>query len=332
MKIKTKRILSLVLALILCLSLVSCGKEDGKKNDKKYVSVAGYDVDYEVLSYVIMSISDMMPDADDKEIKDSAINVLRTMYAPLILCDKYEVPTEGENVDYAVESRINEIKGSLEDGEFDERLKESHMTEESLRFVSKVDYLQDEAFYAYLASDEIDTDDDAVLSVIKSSDFAAVKQVLICTEDSIASNDGTYYTPAKSHTDKEAKELCEKVRELALSGEDFDSLVAEYGESLYMMSNSDGYYICHGMWDDVNEEAVFALGIGEISDVVKSSAGYSVFLRIEKDDAYITENLDTIANNYFSAKYTLLLEDAAENAEVKTTENFDNLKISDFKD
>ena len=57
-------------------------------------------------------------------------------------------------------------------------------------------------------------------------------------------------------------------------------LVKKYGESLYMINNTDGYYVCRGMWEKENEDAVFALDEGEISEVIKSGYFSEMYLTV----------------------------------------------------
>ena len=74
------------------------------------------------------------------------------------------------------------------------------------------------------------------------------------------------------------------------------------------------------MWDQVNEDAAFALEVGEVSDVVESESGYSVFLRCEKSDAYIESHADDIREDLCKAEYELSLEKLRSEMTVTETE------------
>jgi len=86
----------------------------------------------------------------------------------------------------------------------------------------------------------------------------------------------------------------------------------------------DEYYVCRGMWNEADENAVFALSEGEISPVVKSENGYSVFLACEKSDSYINKNIDSIAQSYYESRYNLLIEQRMTELEIKTNETYES--------
>ena len=93
-----------------------------------------------------------------------------------------------------------------------------------------------------------------------------------------------------------------------------------------MFNNTDGYYVCRGMWDSANEDAVFALETSEVSEVVESPSGFSVFKRCEKSDGYIDSHVDDLANDYYKAQYNLLLNERIKEMTVKTNDAFEDLK------
>ena len=166
--------------------------------------------------------------------------------------------------------------------------------------------------------------------MIAGDGFIHVKQILIVGEKDASSYDGSYFTPAEPHTDEEARRLLEEARVRYLAGADFDQLVASLGQSLYMIANPEGYYLCHGMWDDTNEQAAFSLVENEISQVVESEQGFSLFLRCEKDDAYIDAHLDEISESYAQAVFGLALEEKSASMQVETTELYDSISIRDL--
>ena len=98
-----------------------------------------------------------------------------------------------------------------------------------------------------------------------------------------------------------------------------------------MFSNKDGYYLCRGMWESVNEDAAFALKIGEISEIVESDAGYSIFLREEKDEEYINAHYDELCETYTRAQFSLLIEEKSCELEVKKTEAGNAIAIVSVK-
>ena len=98
-----------------------------------------------------------------------------------------------------------------------------------------------------------------------------------------------------------------------------------------MFGNTDGYYICRGMWDSVNENAAFALNVGEVSEVIESDVGYSVFKRYEKSGDYIDSHFDEICTNWYNACYVNALEKKTAFTDIETGEEFDGMSLADMK-
>ena len=67
----------------------------------------------------------------------------------------------------------------------------------------------------------------------------------------------------------------------ALGGEDFDVLIATYGEDPGMHGNPDGYTFGAGVMVPEFEQATRELEIGEISGLVRSQFGFHIIKRVE---------------------------------------------------
>ena len=182
-----------------------------------------------------------------------------------------------------------------------------------------------------IAVGDISKDEDKLRAIIESDEFICIKQILITDKETSSLADGTYIVNGTTHTYDEAKALAETAHGRAAAGEDFDSLVAEYGQSLYMFGNTDGYYLCRGMWDEVNEEAAFALDMGEVSNVVQSDIGFSIFKRCEKREAFIDAHFEEICDNWYSACYMNALQKRIAFSEAVTNETFDSISAADMK-
>ena len=75
--------------------------------------------------------------------------------------------------------------------------------------------------------------------------------------------------------------MARSILERALAGEDFDELMAIYGEDPGMWERPEGYTFTRGAMVPEFEEATLALQIGEISDLVRTQFGYHIIKRIE---------------------------------------------------
>ena len=128
-------------------------------------------------------------------------------------------------------------------------------------------------------------------------------------------------------TDAEALALANKILERIENGEDFDSLIQKYGKDLYMFNNDDGYYVCRGTLHEAFEEAAFSIDVGEVSGIVKTDAGYSIIKRYEKEESYLKEHFDELAENYITSCYNLALEKREDELTVTDTKELQNYSI-----
>lgn len=81
----------------------------------------------------------------------------------------------------------------------------------------------------------------------------------------------------------------EEAHARAVAGEDFTDLILEYGDDTYMAKNpEDGYYLAQGdSGSDVIDEALFALEVGEISDIVTTTNGFYIYKRLPIGEDYL---------------------------------------------
>ncbi len=305
---KIKALICAVLAAVMCFSGCSVDLSSSEKEKETVMRVGDYDVPYEVFRYYVMNFrADGVDNAEEK-----AVDAIKDLYAMTAVAEKYGIDPDGEYVSYMVDSAVSEtIAQCGGEKKYKKSIAESNMNDSVFRLLTKNDVLREEIYAKMIKEGYIVSDTNNMREIIMSDEFICVKQILILGDSSNRVQDGTVFMPAAEHTDAEAMALAEEAREKAVSGEDFDELVSQYGESLYMFSNTEGYYICRGMWESENEDAAFSLEIGEVSEVVKSSAGYSVFKRCEKSSEYVDKNISSILNNYYGANLILSVEDMA---------------------
>ncbi len=91
------------------------------------------------------------------------------------------------------------------------------------------------------------------------------------------------------------------IYEKAVSGADFDILVAENGQDTGMLTNPEGYVFTKGEMVAEFEEATFAAAIGEITKPVKSEFGYHVIQRLPLP-AFSAEQAELVSARIANAK------------------------------
>ena len=107
-----------------------------------------------------------------------------------------------------------------------------------------------------------------------------------------------------------ANELLEKAK----NGEDFDSLIKEYGSDPGMENYPEGYIFTKGEMVEEFENAAFALKDGEVSEIVESPYGYHIIKKepLPKMPDYIKGNMANIKANEILSKAetaSLLMEE-----------------------
>ncbi len=344
-KLIVKIISAALCCFMICTSLASCaGSLNSTKDEKETVLKVGeYEVPYELYRYLVLNyklqVQDKEEDWNDEkkaeemtnEIKQLVESSLRDFYAVFSLATEFGVDRENPAVDAAVEAELEATRNGYENQrDYVNALSEGFMNHSTYEILQTNAICSDELYYKMMNDGAINADEEYLKEFIYGDGFIRIKQILVVGENSNTVHDGTVYIPEESHTDEEAKAIAELALSKAKAGEDFDSLVAEYGESFQMFGNKDGYYICEGYWDDVNNDAVFALEIGEISEVIESEQGYSVFMRCEKEDSYIEKHFDELKDKYTEAQYSLAVEKRASEFEITTTELYDSISIKDM--
>ena len=307
-------------AAILLSCLSSCTVLSSTKDEKTVVMTVGeYEVPYELYYYITENLKKSY--SDEETIKAEREKTLVDIYSVFALAESYGISFDDEYIasiaDDAAKFAIEDCGGK---SEYKKALAKNYMNDSVYRFLERYSATAAEVLSAVTSSSKIPKDDEGIIALAKSDEFIRVKQILVVGESGTESVDDTYFQTKEPHTNEEAMAIAKKAYDRAKAGEDFDSLVKEYGESLFMFNNTDGYYICRGMWDEVNEEAAFALQVGEVSEVIESDSGYSVFLRCEKSDAYIESHADDIRDDYCKAEYELALGKVRSEMKVSETE------------
>ena len=121
------------------------------------------------------------------------------------------------------------------------------------------------------------------------------KHILLLTKDMskpITSESGAYtgeYEPLDDETVAEKKALADDLLSQLRASDDpvtlFDQLMNEYSEDTGLAANPDGYTTQKGQMVSEFEDTALALKDGEISDVVESTFGYHIILRLPLDPA-----------------------------------------------
>ena len=331
-------------ASAMLLSVTACGDDkkvlESTKEDKTVVmTVAGHDVPLELYRYVALNYKrtyeiGKSPDiwlgesgaALIEELNEDVEDSIVTLYATLAMCEEYGISADDAYITDALDLTMDAV---YEEYEYDyktyaDAIAQYNMNDSVYRFIMRNELLAEELLNALIAAGKITADADSLQAVFDSDEFIRVKQLLVSNE---------YLTTNEyGGSDEELHARAEELLGMVKNGGDFDELVQKHGQDLFMFNNDNGYYFARGHLDKAFEDAAFALDIGEVSEIVKTSAGYSIIKRYEKDPAYIKENFETLGNEYIDGCYNLEVEAYAETLTVEATENLKNYSIFNLTD
>ena len=309
------RVLCALLAVLLLLASVSCGKkgekllESSKAEKTPVMKIGGYDVPMEMYRYLALNYkrdleagrsSDVWLGEGGaallEELDHDVSAALAYLYATVSLADDYGIHADDAYITDTVEMRMKALYEEY-DNDYEayvEYLRSYNMNDSVYRFFIRNDVLAEELVAEMEKRGEIPTDDASLRAILAGDEVVRVKQILVTAEDM---------------TEEEAETAANLLLDRVRAGEDFDTLVQKEGRDLYMFNNPDGYYISRGSYHREFEDAAFSLAVGETSGVIRTDAGWSILKRYEKEQSYLNEHFDDLADEYITGQYNIRLEE-----------------------
>lgn len=321
-----KKVITFLSAILLVTALTACSAV--KPNDSRVVlTLDGEKVYYDYFRYIVLnSRADLdlgdedywknNPDAE-ATLRENATGVLCRNRAIEELCKEYGIKLSSDEKKQ-IKKFIKDAKASYKTGDmsFEEAIAKSYMTEYTLNYVQQITTLWSK-LYSHVTSEIngiIKAGDDAVKADIPVN-FRRIRYVMISCDD------------PKDRDEKLA--LAETVWKKALSGEDFVSLVKEYGEDQTMAASpEDGYYYTvGGIVEKVQNEAEKLDENGGISGVIDMQNAFFIIQRLPLDDDYIEKNFESFRTDYTARLFNEMLDkQAAEiSVEIKDEEAYREL-------
>lgn len=312
------RLLSALLLTAVLLS--SCGKAGnpfpGSVDDTVVMTVGSFDVTADEYNYFwrnarhdldqgLESYWAEHPGAEE-ELRGTVEQMLRRRYAAETLAKECGV-TLGSDEIAAVAEEVKAAASYYGDS-FKSVLESENMTGDLFWSLMLEDALDEKLREVYIAegSGYIMVDDASVERDLPEN-FVRVCQILIQNEngDDVLAN----------------LALAEELRARAVSGEDFVSLVKQYGED-NAQNPETGRYFTRGEMLSEFEDAAFALAVGGISEVVQTEVGYHVILRLPLDDDYINRHFEDFRETIKNRLYNEKIAEVASSLKVERTADF----------
>ena len=238
------------------------------------------------------------------------------------LCGQWGITLSQESrelCDTRWETDVNDYAGGDEAG-FLELLGGDFIDRELYEYLNYCAYLYVDAFAARYGENGEKCSDEQALAYAAENDYVRVKHLLFSTLD-----ESNQPLPDEEKADRLA--AAEAARNQLLQSADREKTIDELmalsedpGSLLY----TDGYTFGRGRMVPEFEEAAYALGEGEVSEVVETSYGYHVLLRLPIDpDAVMdidqsTGTPYTLRFNAAQMSYESELDAGIENAQFET--------------
>ncbi len=312
------------LAAATLFSLSACGKKydlpESTEDELRAVYVMGeHEVPYEQFRYFLLNYAEEYEDVEYDKLKEMTRGALLRIYATLDLAAEHGIDYKSgdvrKQVEKTLENSIENDFGGVDN--FVSGLGPAHMNASVYRFILS-EFECEGRLYDKLCEDGvIKTDDDAVIDAISNGEFCCAKQVLIMNDP--------------GDDPEENRKLAENVLMQAQLGADFDTLIAENGEDMDMITKPKGYVFPRGQLIEEFENAAFDLEIGELSDIVESPLGYHIILRCELDPSYVEEHFDELAEAYKASKFYELVSKRVSELTVTETDYLKSLSAADIK-
>jgi len=333
-----KKMIALVLALVLCLTMFAgCGKDEAKEDVSSVIDYAAAFAKYEPET-VVMTI-------DGKDVSWSEFYYM--LYSSVSQLQYYlgdvvwneEVPGgDGATIEeyvmqltenslkqfYAIDRKAREMNVALTDDDqsmleanqesfklqscgeeateedFDAFLLENFfVTRDVYEFIMENAVLYEKLFVESIGEQGEKVSDDEIRDFIETTPFITVMHILMKTID----DSGAALSKDEIKTAKETAEQFLSQLQAITDREElvstFKQLMKEYGQDEGTTMFPEGYTFTYGQMYPVFEETAFDLEEYQISEIVESEAGYHILLRMPTERDSLVE-FDYQNNVYYT--------------------------------
>lgn len=270
---------------------------------------------------------------------DYATDNVRGKYAIMQCLDENDLVLGEENQKNIHEQKENDKITCCGEGTSDEEflsyLKEMHLTETIYEYIAAyneyVSLIKDELFGAELEK----ISDEDINNYIVENAYMNVNHILLLTKDMSTGeelDDG-----AKAEKLAKTEELLAELQKIKNNDElvkKFRKLKDEFCEDSGKAANPDGYVFTEGTMVTEFEEAAKALDDYGLSEIVETTYGYHILLKlpINKDTVVDTDDAgedQTIGAKVAETKFSDLITQKAEELELVFSDTF-KIKMSDY--
>jgi len=251
-----------------------------------------------------------------------------------ILAKEYNITLTDEdyqNIEKDTAAAIAEEGG---DEAFDKSLSDAFLDRETYQYFLETEYLDYKVYDYFYGENGVECVPEQEIFDLKKKDYVLVKHILILNEEMAeASGLTSEADESSSSLDSEVQqtrlELAQELLQRLENGEDFDTLMKEYGEDPGMLQNPDGYFFTHDEMVKEFEEESFALEEGEMSGIVETSYGYHIIKKLPVQP-YLEANIDALKAEYYEKLYTAKIDEKLAGVVCEYEDGYDKIGVRSF--
>lgn len=364
-----KKLLALLLAAIMALSLVACGddsKDDTADTDKDntadveavepgfydeagnklmgdedvFVTINGYEIPFDEYRYMYQYVDAYYFSQGTPGYWESNANQfpLLKLYAEQfviesnwchLLSDKYDIELTDEDMN-TVQAYLEEQATYFETPEeYEEALEMAGITENLLERLFISEVLSERVYQTLFGENGTMTPSDDEIKATLEEDYTRVHHVLISFEHFYGAEG--YENATEEELKQAALDLANETLTQLQNGEaDIYELAQTVGDDPGMIDNENGYFFTYGEKVEPFEETSFALGMDELSGLVETDYGYHIIKRLEQK-IYVKENWDECKKKVVDAEFNTLVNELIDSAEIVYNEYYTDMTANSIK-
>ena len=321
-------------ALLICIAMIAAMFAGCGAKSKTIVTIDGKAIPEYMFEYIAYSMANSYAnqgmnlgdylDEDagdgrtvDEMLKAQIVDTMKAYVAYEKLAEENGLSLTEDEIKAIEENKQQQIKEMGGRKEFAAQLEQAKIQEEAIDEMSRYGAIYEKVYNGLFGEGGkfAPAAEDVIAKVIPAN--IRVKHVLIqATEGS-----EDYEAKKKTATEVQAR---------AAAGEDFDALIAEFGEDPGMETYTEGYvfdkdgtnFDGSGAMDKTFTDASWALKENGVSPLVPTSFGFHIIKRLPLDAAYVTEHMTTFMTPAADTAFQNKVSEVAEGLTVVETEAY----------
>ncbi|MBO4355573.1 MAG: peptidylprolyl isomerase [Clostridia bacterium] len=322
-----KRLTAIVIVICICVScFFSCSQKS-----PVVMTVGDFKVSYDLLRYFVLNYmngyeglgpDDFRNDPDLAEaLRKNVLKSVSELAAYKLLANEYKLELTASEKE-SVQASLDMIRADYStDEDYRNALKDNYLTEDVLKEIYEIQAICDR-LYEYMTDEyygRFKSDTATVEADIEAGNWFATEYIVL-----------SYGADGQL---EERRQFASELHDSVVKGERTLSQIYEE----YRTSYGVGINYCrldaftYSQEKKYFEDAVLALNIGDISDVIESEDGLLIIKRIPIDDEYIDQQfISVFVSGYLEREFFKYVDEYAENLEIRFKRKYKDLKFEDI--